>query len=235
MKVFTLYYDRYKTATTSKALHEANIDHYVMCHNNSEKFENIYGEIVESNKPKVIQHNLNSCINLLEYNEWAIIMSDDYTESYKIENKEFVKSNLAYVYNELKRHTKIADQIGVKLIGLNSSGNALYAQKNYGKYGLVDGRMFAIKKTEFKWLEDINCITDYYATVYHLNKYGGNLILQWCYADFKRYEKDGIGTAEARKEIKKNDIFILKNLYPKNIIIKDKKGQPKGKHIIIKK
>jgi hypothetical protein len=170
MKVFTLYYDRYKTATTSKALHEANIDHYVMCHNNSEKFENIYGEIVESNKPKGIQHNLNSCINLLEYNEWAIIMSDDYTESYKIENKEFVK-----------------------------------------------------------------CITDYYATVYHLNKYGGNLILQWCYADFKRYEKDGIGTAEARKEIKKNDIFILKNLYPKNIIIKDKKGQPKGTHIIIKK
>ena len=41
MNVFTLYYDRYETATTSEALWEAGINHNVLCHNNKNKFKNI--------------------------------------------------------------------------------------------------------------------------------------------------------------------------------------------------
>ena len=32
MKVFTFYYNRFDTATTSISLNENNIDHYVMVH-----------------------------------------------------------------------------------------------------------------------------------------------------------------------------------------------------------
>lgn len=234
-KVFTLYYDRFKTATTSQALHEAEIEHTVICHYNKEKFENIYGNIIETNHPKGIQYNLNEGLNLLEEDEWGFFLSDDYKTSYKLEksSNKFVKTDLKYVFNRLVNGTKIADKIGAKLVGLNSTGNALYAKNKYGKYGLVDGRMFAIKKTNFEWRNDINTITDYYATLYHMKKYGGNLILQECYAEFERYAKDGIGTIQRRAKAKKKDIRILKNLFRNMVKVKNKAGHPKGTHIII--
>tara|TARA_R100001594_G_C3964224_1_gene246129 strand:- start:84 stop:797 length:714 start_codon:yes stop_codon:yes gene_type:complete len=237
MVVFTLYYDRFKTATTSEALFEAGIQHNVLCHNNKSKFENIYGIINQTNKPKGIQHNFNAGLDMLFKDEWGIFISDDYKKSYKIDRtiNKFVECDLKYVYDKLCETIKIADKIGAKLVGLNSTGNALYAGKKYGKYGLVDGRFFAIKKTDFRWRDDVSCITDYYATLYHLNKYGGNLILQECYADFERYGADGIGTLEARADEKRKDVLILKNLYPDNVIIQDKKNQPKGTHIKIKR
>tara|TARA_R100001129_G_scaffold169296_1_gene137941 strand:+ start:309 stop:1025 length:717 start_codon:yes stop_codon:yes gene_type:complete len=236
-KVFALYYDRFNDATTSEALFEAGIEHNILCHNNKNKFKNIYGIINESNKPKGIQNNFNFGLDLLFDNEWGIFISDDYKKSYKIDRQKnkFVECELKYVYDQLCKTIKLADKIGVKLVGLNSTGNILYASKKYGKYGLVDGRLFAIKKTEFRWRDDISCITDYYATIYHLNKYKGNLILQDCYADFERYGAGGIGTLEERANDKKKDILILKNLYPNNVIVKDKKGQPKGTHIKIKR
>lgn len=235
LKVFTLYYDRFKTATTSKALKEAGINHTVICHYNKEKFENIYGDIIETNKPKGIQYNLNSGLQLLTEGEWGYFLSDDYEKSFRLEKgiNKFVECDLKYVFEKLVETTKIADKVGVKLVGLNSTGNALYAQKKYGKYGLVDGRMFAIKKTNFEWRKDISTITDYYASLYHMNKYGGNLIVQECYAQFERYAKDGIGTLERRAEQKKKDIRILKNLFRNMVKVKNKAGQPKGTHITI--
>ena len=235
IKVFTLYYDRFETATTSLALKKSKIDHTVICHYNKEKFKNIHGKIIETNKPKGIQYNLNAGLNLLEQNEWGVFLSDDYKKSFRLDkkNNKFVECELKEVFDNLVKATKVADKVGVKLVGLNSTGNALYANKKFGKYGLVDGRMFAIKKTEFEWRKDI--ITDYYASLYHLQKYGGNLILQDCYAQFDRYASDGIGTAQNRAKDKKKDIRILKNLFRNMVKIKDKAGQPKGTHIIIKR
>ena len=235
--VFALYYDRYETATTSLALKQAGIKHTILCHKNKNKFNYCYGKVIETKNPKGIQHNFNSGLNLISEGEWAIFLSDDYKSSYKINRQEnkFEKCELRYVYDKLCETIKVADKIGVKLVGLNSTGNALYASKKYGKYGLVDGRMFAIKKTDFVWREDISCITDYYATLYHLNKYGGNLILQECYAEFERYGADGIGTLEARADEKRKDVSILKNIYKDKVKIKDKAGQPTGTHIIIKR
>ena len=236
-KVFTLYYDRYETATTSLALKEASIKHTILCHYNKDLFKNIHGNIIQTSYPKGIQYNLNAGLDKLEKDEWGIFLSDDYTKSYKIDRKEnkFLQCDLKYVYDKLCETIKVADKIGVKLIGLNSTGNVLYANKKYGKYGLIDGRMFAIKKTDFRWRNDISCVTDYYATIHHIKKYGGNLILQECYSEFERYGSDGIGTLEARADRKRKDINILKNLFPNNIQIKDKVNQPKGTHIVIKR
>ena len=235
IKVFALYYDRFETATTSLALKNAQIEHTILLHYNKDKFKDLHGEVIETNNDKGIQHNLNSGLDLIEEGEWAIFLSDDYKKSYKLndDKSKFIKCDLKYVYDKLIETLKIADKVGAKLIGLNCTGNAMFSKNKYGKFGLVDGRMFAIKKTGFKWRNDISCITDYYASLYHLNKYGGSLILNECYAEFERYGEDGIGTAQNRAEAKKKDIRILKNLYPNNIKIKDKPNQPKGTHIII--
>ena len=235
MKVFTLYYDRFKTATTSKLLNDNGIKHIVLCHYNSQKFIELYGEVIETNNPKGIQYNLNSGLDMLEVGEWGIFLSDDYKKSFrldKVQNK-FIECEFSEVYNNLLETIEVADKVGAKLVGMNCTGNAMFSANKYGKYGLVDGRMFAIKKTDFTWREDINTITDYYASVYHLKKYGGNLILQDCYAEFERYGADGIGTAQTRESKKKKDIRIIKNLYPDNVKVKDKPGQSKGTHIII--
>ena len=235
VKVFTLYYDRFETATTSLALKNADIEHTILLHNNKEKFNNLHGEVLQTNNIKGIQHNLNSGLDLIDDGEWGIFLSDDYKKSFKLneDKTKFIRCDLKYVYNKLLETIKIADKVGSKLVGLNCTGNAMFSKNKFGKYGLIDGRMFAIKKTDFKWRKDISCITDYYATLYHLKKYGGNLILNECYAEFERYSKHGIGTAENRAEEKKKDIRILKNLYPYNIKIKDKPNQPKGTHITI--
>ena len=125
--------------------------------------------------------------------------------------------------------------MGVKLVGLNSTGNPFYAKNKYSKYGLVDGRCFAIKKTEFVFHKDINTIPDYYASAYHLQKYGGNLILNYCFLEFERYGKGGLGSVSERINDKLKDVKLMVALFPKNVKIKDKPKEPKGSHIIIKR
>ena len=68
-----------------------------------------------------------------------------------------------------------------------------------------------------------------------MQKYGGNLILNYCFLDFKRYEKGGLGTINERIKDKIKDVNLMKSLFPNNVKIKDKPGEPKGSHIIIKR
>jgi len=234
MKVFLMYYDRYDNATTSKML---NINHIVLCHNNKSRFTCIgeKGNLIETNQPKGIQNNFNYGLSLLEKDEWGIFMSDDLIEGKKLEGNKFVKCNVDFVINELISILPKCDLMGVKLVGLNSTGNPFYAKNKYSKYGLVDGRCFAVKKTDFIFHKEINTIPDYYASAYHLNKYGGNLILNYCYLDFKRYEKGGLGTINERINDKLKDVKIMLKLFPQNVKLKDKPNELKGSHIIIKR
>lgn len=234
MKIFLMYYDRFTDATTSKAL---NFEHIVLCHNNKEKFTCIgdKGTLIQTEKPKGIQHNFNFGLSMLQKDEWGIFLSDDLIEGKKLVNGKFEKCDANIVLNELINILPKCDKMGVKLVGLNSTGNPFYAKNKYSKYGLVDGRCFAIKKTDFTFHEKINTIPDYYASAYHLNKYKGNLILNYCFLDFKRYSKGGLGSVEDRILDKIKDVKILKSLYPKNVKIKDKPNEPKGSHIIIKR
>ena len=229
-----MYYDRFTNATTSKML---DLEHIVLCHNNKDKFNCIgeKGTLIETNQPKGIQNNFNYGLSLLEDNEWGIFMSDDLIGAKKLSDNKFQDCSIKYPLKELIDILPTCDKIGVKLVGLNSTGNPFYARNKYSKYGLVDGRCFAIKKTEFRFHENINTIPDYYASAYHLNKYGGNLILNYCFLDFKRYEKGGLGSVNDRINDKMKDIKIIKSLFPNNVKIKDKPGEPKNSHIIIKR
>lgn len=234
MKIFLMYYDRYTNATTSKLL---KIEHTVLCHNNKDKFTCIgeKGTMIETNEPKGIQNNFNYGLSLLENNEWGIFMSDDLVCGKILKGTSFVKADVNDVLNMFIELINKADKTGVKLIGMNSTGNALYAKNKYSKFGLVDGRCFAIKKTNFQFHKDINTIPDYYSTAYHLKKYGGNLIANHFFLDFKRYEKGGLGSVTDRIKDKIKDVNLMCKLFPKNVVIKDKKNEPKGSHIIIKR
>lgn len=229
-----MYYDRFENATTSKLLKK---NHIVLCHNNKNKFNCIgkNGIIVETNEPKGIQNNFNYGLSLLEKDEWAIFLSDDLVEAKNLINNKFVSCDIEYVLNELISILPKCDLMGIKLVGLNSTGNPFYAKNKYSKYGLVDGRCFAIKKTEFKFHNQINTIPDYYASAYHLKKYGGNLILNYCFLDFERYKKGGLGTISERINDKIKDVKLMISLFPENVKIKDKPNEPKGSHIIIKR
>ena len=191
--------------------------------------------MIETNQPKGIQNNFNYALELLDKNEWGIFMSDDYIRSKKYVNGSFIEAEITEVLAQLQDTIALAEKIGVKLVGLNSTGNALYAKNKYGKFGLVDGRTYAIKKTNFRFHPDICTATDYYATVYHLVNIGGNLINNHCYMDYKRYSAKGIGSLEDRAEQKIKDVSLLKALFPKNIEIRNKVGQPKNSHCVIKK
>ena len=237
MKIFLMYYDRYKEATTSLELGKHKEMHIVLCHNNANKFTCIseYGTLIETQERKGIQNNFNYALDSLKIDEWAIFMSDDYIRSKKYENGQFVTVDIEYVLNELKKTIKLADKAGVKLVGLNSTGNALYAKSKYGKFGLVDGRTYAIKKTNFKFHPDICTATDYYATAYHLKKYGGNLVNNHVFMEYARYSEKGIGTIEQRASQKIKDVTLLKHLFPNHIEIKSKNGHPAGSHCVVKK
>ena len=235
MKIFLMYYDRFENSTTSKALNKINEEHFILCHNNKNKFKNTFGKIIETKQPKGIQNNFNFALNTLNENEWAIFMSDDYKCSKILKNGKFVDCGLDKLINELKRIILKIDNSGIKMVGFNSSGNPFYAKKKFSKFGLVDGRFFAIKKTKFRFHSEINCIPDYFASLYHLKKYGGNLIINQMFADFERYKKGGLGTEIERLNDKIKNIKILKSEFPNNIILKDKPNQPKKSHIIIKR
>jgi hypothetical protein len=235
MKTFLMYYDRFENATSSEALMVAGEKHIILCHDNSEKFKNVHGELIQTNEPKGIQNNFNHGLSMLEDGEWGVFMSDDYKASKKMVDGKFVECTLTDVFKELKAILPICDKAGIKMVGFSSTGNAFYSKKKFSKYGLVDGRLFAIKKTDFRFHDKINCIPDYYATIFHLKKYGGNLILNQIYADFERYKDGGLGSENERLEEKKMNITILKNTFPNNVIIADKLNQPKGSHVKIKR
>jgi hypothetical protein len=229
-----MYYDRFETATTSKMLKK---NHIVLCHDNKEKFKCISdnGTLIETNQQKGIQNNFNYGLSLLDKDEWGIFLSDDLIEAKLLNGNKFESCDIDFVLNELINILPKCDLMGVKLVGLNSTGNPFYAKNKYSKYGLIDGRCFAIKKTDFTFHNEISTIPDYYASAYHLKKYGGNLILNYCFLEFERYGKGGLGSVSERLNDKLKDIRLMIKLFPNNVKIKDKPKEPNGSHIIIKR
>ena len=229
-----MYYDRHDDATTSKLI---QAPHIVLCHTGKEKFTciNDSAKLVETNQPKGIQNNFNYGLSMLDEDEWCVFLSDDLVCGKVLVDGRFVDEDVNVVLDRFIRLVNKADKTGVKLVGMNSTGNPFYAKKKYSKYGLVDGRCFAIKKTGFTFHDQINTIPDYYASAFHLRKYGGNLIANEFFLDFKRYETGGLGTLKERIGDKMKDVKIMLSIFPENIRIKDKPNQPKGSHIIIKR
>ena len=83
MKVFTFFYNRFETATTSKALYENGIKHTVLMHHRSdyEKFkknDTIFGTPEVTNFPRGLAHQRNAALDIMNMNEWAVCRCDDF-------------------------------------------------------------------------------------------------------------------------------------------------------------
>lgn len=232
MKIYTLYYDRYETATTSKDLKE--IEHTVLCHSNAEKFKNIFGNIIETGEEKGIQNQFNWGLRNAEIGEWIIFCSDDHHKSFSFREGKFIESSInnsiEVLREEIDNNKK---DKRINLIGLGLTTNPFYAKARYSKGGLVDGRLFAIRKTEFKYDRSISTIPDYEATIHHLEYYGRNLIINHQVSEFKRYSSGGLGSITERTDDKIRDCKTLVRKYHPMLRYADKKGHPKGSHVRI--
>lgn len=231
IKIFTVYYDRYETATTSEALKDYS--HTVLCHTGKERFQNVYGDIIETGNPKGVQHQFNYILDTLSTGDWAIILSDDYICTKSLVNGKFQKTNISEAVGALQREIKNVKGSNIHLIGLGLTANAFYVKQKYGYKGLVDARMFAIKKGSFRFDENISTIPDYEATLWHLRKYGMNLVVKDVVAEFGRYKKGGLGSVSDRIEQKIRDCKTLVDRYSPVCRYAPKKGQPKYSHVRI--
>jgi hypothetical protein len=53
--------------------------------------------------------------------------------------------------------------------------------------------------------------------------------------EYARYSEKGIGTIDQRAAQKIKDVATLKKIFPNNIEIRNKSGQPSGSHCVVKK
>lgn len=90
MKVFTFFYNRFETATTSKALYENGIEHYVMVHSQNDlqkfnQYETIKGHPIVTNQMKGLAYQRNCALDMMKEDEWGVFMCDDFQRilSYK--------------------------------------------------------------------------------------------------------------------------------------------------------
>ena len=98
MKVFTFFYNRYDTATTSKALFENGIKHNVLIHNENdcEKFKignTLFGNPIVTGNGKGLAYQRNSALDLMNIGEWAVFMCDDFKKIKAMPN-EILNSSL---------------------------------------------------------------------------------------------------------------------------------------------
>jgi hypothetical protein len=85
MKVFTFFYNRFESATTSIALFENGIDHFVMIHTAQDltKFEQagtLKGKPIVTDQKKGLAYQRNCALDMLNEGEWGVFMCDDFTK-----------------------------------------------------------------------------------------------------------------------------------------------------------
>lgn len=98
MKVFTFFYNRFETATTSNALYENGIDHYVMIHSEQDlsKFKEggtLKGRPIVTNQKKGLAYQRNCALDMLEDGEWGVFMSDDFQKIKSYPKKWILSKN----------------------------------------------------------------------------------------------------------------------------------------------
>lgn len=256
MKVFTFFYNRYETATTSKALAENNVKHTVLIHSEQDhqKFNKggtIAGEPVVTGNPKGLAYQRNSALKMMDAGEWAVFMCDDfqriksYTRKFilsKTERLEITTRNqnayrlrdeitLSEMFKMFPKLIELAEANNVHLIGFGLHDNPMNLGKKFSSRGLADGRFWLVKKGNYEF--DLQCqsIDDFCWTAENLVRHKNVLVLNWCVPYFQRYTAGGFGTTEERKALRRQECAYLVAKYKPLIRYADKAGWEKGTHI----
>lgn len=256
MKVFTFFYNRFDSATTSISLHKNNIEHYVLVHNeeDSAKFadgKTIKGKEVITNNGKGLAYQRNSALDMMEDGEWAAFMCDDF-QKIKSYPKQFIMSktqrieitnqnqnkyrlkneiSLKEMFSFFPKLIEIAENNNIHLIGFGLHDNPMNLGKKFTNRGLADGRFWLIKKSNYSFDENAQMIDDVCWTAENLVRHGNVLVLNWCVPYFSRYTAGGYGSTEARKQRRKQECAYLVKKYDPLIRFAEKSGWDTGTHI----
>jgi hypothetical protein len=259
MKVFTFFYNRFDDATTSKALYENGIEHTVLIHNEEDhkkfiKGKTIYGEAVVTNNGKGLAYQRNSALDLMEEGEWAVFMCDDFQKvlSYSVndiftmphklnvtfENQmQYALKNdkhqmkLKEMFTMFPKLIQLAEKNKVHLVGFGLHTNPMNLSKKFTTRGLADGRFWLVKKSNYRFDNNVQMVDDVAWTAENIIRHGKVLVLNWCVPLFKRYTAGAFGSISERKEQRLRECKYLANKYYPLIKIAKKPNWDYGTHV----
>ena len=258
MKVFTFFYNRYDTASTSLALAQNSIDHTVLIHttNDLQKFikgQTIHGKPIVTNNGKGLAYQRNSALDMMDTGEWGVFMCDDF-QKIKAYSKEFIFSKtqsidinhqnqnkyrlknqvtLKEMFNWFSKLIELAEQNNIHLIGFGLHDNPMNLRKKFTTRGLADGRFWLVRKAQYNFDVNAQLIDDVAWTAENLVRHKNVLILNWCVPYFERYTAGGFGSTTERKALRMKECAYLANKFDPLVKIAEKPGWDYGTHIRI--
>ena len=258
MKVFTFFYNRFDTATTSKALKENNIKHNVLIHSQSDlhnfiKGRTLHGDPIVTNNAKGLAYQRNTALDLMDKEEWAVFMCDDFKKIHAYQ-KEFIFSktnkipvdtlnqnksrlrkenatSLQEMFTWFPKLIDLAELNNIHLIGFGLHDNPMNLRNKFTTRGLADGRFWLVKKSNYRFDLNAQLIDDVAWTAENLVRHKNVLVLNWCIPYFERYTAGGFGSTTERKALRIQECTYLANKYSPLIKIAKKPGWEYGSHI----
>jgi len=260
MKVFTFFYNRYNTATTSKALYENGIDHNVLIHKDADydlfkKGGTVYGKPLVTNAQKGLAYQRNNALDIMDLGEWAVFMCDDFKkiQSYPVKDVLSKKLHLDVNFQNQNKLTvtkqppmrlkemftmfpkliDLAESANIHLIGFGLHTNPLNLRNKFGYRGLADGRFWLVKKSNYRFDLNAQLIDDVSWTCENLIRHKKVLIMNWTVPLFSRYTSGGFGSTTERKELRKKECNYLCNRFNPLVKMAKKPNWDYGTHIRI--
>lgn len=256
MKVFTFFYNRFDTASTSLALAQNGIDHTVLIHTTDDlqkftKGGTLHGNPVVTNNGKGLAYQRNSALEMMDAGEWGVFMCDDFLKI-KAYSKEFIFSktqtidinqqnqnkyrlkneiNLKEMFSWFPKLISLAEANNIHLIGFGLHDNPMNLRKKFTTRGLADGRFWLVRKSHYKFDVNAQLIDDVAWTAENLVRHKNVLILNWCVPYFERYTAGGFGSTTERKALRMKECAYLANKYDPLVKIAEKPGWDYGTHI----
>lgn len=258
MKVFTFFYNRFATATTSKALHENGISHNVLIHNTSDlqqfmKGGTVHGDAVVTGNGKGLAYQRNSALDMMDTGEWAVFMCDDFKRIYSYPKEYIVSStkklpitfqnqqifrlkreheiNLKEMFTFFPKLIELAEHNNIHLIGFGLHDNPQNLGNKFTTRGLADGRFWLVKKSSYKFDLNAQLIDDVAWTAENLVRHKNVLVLNWCVPYFERYTAGGFGSTTERKALRIKECAYLADKYDPLVKIANKTNWDYGTHI----
>lgn len=263
MKVFTFFYNRFDTATTSNALSENDLLHKILIHNDFDvdRFRKggtigHAGIPVVTGNDKGLANQRNSALELMDVGEWAVFMCDDFqyvmsqpldmitSRSDRIpitfKNQEIYRFrkfrstiSLKEMFSTFPKLIDVAEANGIHLIGFSLHDNPQNLAKKFTLRGLADGRFWLVKKSHYKFDVNAQLIDDVAWTAENLCRHGNVLILNWILPQFKRYTAGGFGSQAERLDRRRSECAYLCTKYSPLVRIAQKTHWPDGTHVRI--
>lgn len=260
MKVFTFFYNRFDTATTSRALAENGIEHNVLIHTaqDLEKFKagnTMHGNAVVTNNGRGLAYQRNSALDMMDNGEWAVFMCDDLKvvrgypldwilsrtdrapvtianqRDYKLTNAH--NMSLKDMFSTFPKLIEVAETNNIHLIGFGLTDNPLNLRKKFAHRGLADGRCWLVKKSHYRFDLKAQLVDDVAWTAENLVRHKNVLILNWIVPFFQRYSAGGFGSIPERLEMRRKECAYLAAKYDPLVRIAKKPGWEYGTHVRI--